>query len=159
MCPTCGKSYGKRKRCYSCQPGGSPRAGEDRVCKECRKGFYVPRWKINETRYRAGLYCSKACLHESLRLNGEDNSRWARRIFTAYGLSVAEFQAMEARQNGLCAICSGLPNGPGTRLHVDHCHETNKVRGLLCAKCNTAIGLLNEDAALFAAATHYLRTK
>jgi hypothetical protein len=46
----------------------------------------------------------------------------------------------------VCAIC-GCTNG-ARRLSVDHDHETGKVRGLLCNKCNSAIGLLGEDASI-----------
>src|SRR5688572_1964204 len=53
-----------------------------------------------------------------------------------FGLTAEDFWAMLERQNGKCAICNGDPNGQG-RLHIDHDHETNRVRGLLCSRCNT----------------------
>jgi hypothetical protein len=63
---------------------------------------------------------------------------------------------MWAEQNGRCAICSTtLREGRGGAA-VDHCHRTGKVRGLLCSPCNTAIGKLREDPALFASALAYL---
>ena len=56
-----------------------------------------------------------------------------------------------------CAIC-GTTNGPGKRkLGVDHCHATELVRGVLCAACNTAIGLLGEDIGRLQAAMAYLQ--
>ena len=80
-----------------------------------------------------------------------------REMVRKYGLTMAEFEAMLASQGGVCAICGGPPNGPGKRYHVDHCHDTKKVRGLLCGKCNTAIGLLNHDPARLRAAAKYLK--
>ena len=74
-----------------------------------------------------------------------------------YGIDQAQLDAMIERQSGLCAICGGPPNGPGKRLHIDHCHDTNKVRGLLCGKCNTAIGLLDHDPDRLRAAVKYLK--
>lgn len=60
-----------------------------------------------------------------------------------YGMTLSQFDAMAEAQNGVCAICRRPdPNG---RLHIDHIHGTKIVRELLCKKCNTAIGLLDED--------------
>lgn len=59
-------------------------------------------------------------------------------------------------QNHRCAICGGERTGPGTRLHIDHCHKTGKVRGLLCSKCNTVIGLAGEDPVRLMNAALYL---
>lgn len=57
-------------------------------------------------------------------------------------------------QNGKCAICKKEPNG--IRLGVDHNHNTGNIRGLLCFKCNSAIGLLGEDMERLLAAINYL---
>ena len=62
-----------------------------------------------------------------------------------YGLSREAYQALLESQNGVCAICKEK-NGRGTeKLAVDHNHKTNKVRGLLCFKCNVSLGYLAED--------------
>lgn len=74
---------------------------------------------------------------------------WRRR---QYGISDVQFAEMFAAQGGLCAICKLEMNPP----HVDHDHETGKVRSLLCGKCNKAIGLFNESAELLKAAQDYL---
>ena len=75
-----------------------------------------------------------------------------------YGLTRQELDALIAKQRGKCAICNGDPNGAGTRLHVDHCHDSKRVRGLLCGKCNTAVGLLDDDPARAEALAKYLRS-
>jgi hypothetical protein len=65
---------------------------------------------------------------------------------------------MEVDQGGVCAICGGLPhpNHNGSRLQVDHCHDTGAVRNLLCGNCNTMIGLAGHDPARLLAAAKYL---
>lgn len=78
-------------------------------------------------------------------------------MLRAYGLTPDDFNRILAAQDGLCAICRGGPNGAGKRLHVDHCHDSKKIRGLLCAKCNTAIGLLDDDPERAEAVAAYLR--
>jgi hypothetical protein len=71
-----------------------------------------------------------------------------------YGISVQEHAAMMARQNGRCAICQRKPSGD--TLCIDHCHETGKVRGLLCRKCNTGLGCYDDDPAFARKAAAYL---
>jgi hypothetical protein len=83
------------------------------------------------------------------RLNGERRSRGWRK----YGLVAADYERMLAAQGGVCAICKRK----GKRwLCVDHCHETQAVRGLLCDKCNTALGFFGDDADRMRAAGEYL---
>jgi hypothetical protein len=68
-----------------------------------------------------------------------------------YGLTEAERDAMIASQRGLCAIClDALP------VHVDHCHKTGRVRGVLCFNCNSAIGKLGDDPDAVRRAAAYL---
>lgn len=59
-------------------------------------------------------------------------------------------------QNGVCAICNQI-NINGRKLSVDHNHKTGKFRGLLCLKCNLAIGYLQEDVSLFEKSIEYLK--
>lgn len=56
-------------------------------------------------------------------------------------------------QNGVCAICKFKPK---TVFHVDHCHSTGKVRGLLCINCNMALGLLKDNKMFLSQAIDYL---
>jgi len=72
-----------------------------------------------------------------------------------FGLTEAEYDELLADQGGGCAIC-GEPPADGVSLHVDHDHDTGAVRGLLCMRCNNALGLFREDAALLTEAAHYL---
>ena len=76
----------------------------------------------------------------------------------AYGLGFKEYEEMLFSQNGVCAICSGEPpkNQHKTRLNIDHCHSTGKIRGLLCDACNRAIGLLKDSPDLLNKAISYL---
>ena len=72
------------------------------------------------------------------------------------GMGMEEFNLESATQEGLCKICQKPQTNGFERLCVDHDHETMQFRGLLCSKCNTAIGLLHEDPALFQRAHDYL---
>lgn len=65
-----------------------------------------------------------------------------------YGIGEAEFQRLLALQGGKCALCPVIFSLEGSRrnLCVDHDHDTGQVRGLLCARCNTSIGQLGDNA-------------
>ena len=79
----------------------------------------------------------------------------AQHLAKTYGISVERYDEMFKSQNGGCAICSGQ-NLDGKRLYVDHNHTTGAVRGLLCGKCNNAIGLFKESPDILTAAWAYL---
>lgn len=73
-----------------------------------------------------------------------------------YGLTESQYDAMLAAQRGVCAICCGT-DPKGRRLVVDHSHATLKVRGLLCVKCNSGIGMFDEDSRSLLHAVEYLK--
>lgn len=72
-----------------------------------------------------------------------------------YNISLSDYESMYEKQNGKCAICLIDSNS----LHVDHCHKTNKIRGLLCGNCNKALGLLKDNTDNFLRAMDYLNEK
>ena len=78
-----------------------------------------------------------------------------------YGITLDEYDQIREQQFGVCAICgkpetAKYPDGTIRRLSVDHDHETGKVRGLLCSRCNQGIGLMEESTATLASAINYL---
>jgi hypothetical protein len=62
-----------------------------------------------------------------------------------------------SKQKGCCTICGRHESEFKRRLNIDHDHETNKLRGLLCSNCNAGIGNLQDDAELLLKAYNYLR--
>jgi hypothetical protein len=79
----------------------------------------------------------------------------------AYGLTQAEFDFLLAMQGGACAICHEALDNRGLRAHVDHDHaypvgDVRGVRGILCHRCNTGIGLLGNEPAAYENASLYL---
>ena len=74
-----------------------------------------------------------------------------------YGITLVEYNAMWAEQEGYCLICNEHEDEvKGYGLVVDHNHETNEVRGLLCGSCNAAIGLLKDSPLILESAVAYL---
>jgi hypothetical protein len=77
----------------------------------------------------------------------------------SYGLTGSQYNTLFLFQQGFCKICGKHQNEFKHALAVDHCHKTNKVRGLLCGNCNTGIGQLKDDVRLLQSAIDYLNTK
>jgi len=69
-----------------------------------------------------------------------------------YGLSLEEIRAGVALQGGVCCLC----RRPLDRVVVDHCHRTGKVRGFVCYRCNTGLGLFDDDPLLIRRALEHL---
>ena len=73
-----------------------------------------------------------------------------------YGLSYEQYVEMFSRQNGRCAVCRCELVLDGRHTHIDHSHDTDQLRELLCHGCNTALGLLDEDPSRVRALADYV---
>ena len=64
-----------------------------------------------------------------------------------YSMSLDQYDALLKAQNNCCATCKSSEPGGRSKIyfHVDHCHKTGKVRGLLCSACNQALGLIKDN--------------
>lgn len=71
-----------------------------------------------------------------------------------FGIDLDAYNELYKKQNKVCAICK--THETKNRLHVDHCHKTGKVRGLLCGRCNTALGSFQDNLKWLQAAIDYL---
>jgi hypothetical protein len=109
--------------------------------------------------------CQPKIMADWRRANPERNRRKVRldnlrrRLGGWFNLEI--YESMLAAQGGVCDIC-GKPEkrtyrGKVLPLHVDHDHETGKVRALLCCNCNSMIGFSGDDPAMLLAAVEYLR--
>ncbi len=77
-----------------------------------------------------------------------------------YGISLDEYQQKLENQNYSCKICGSKvaqESNPDRNFAVDHCHTTGKVRGLLCIKCNTGLGMFKDNSDLIIAAYNYIK--
>lgn len=102
----------------------------------------------------------RACRYAQRKARGrretpEQHRKWS--LKSAYGMTLDEYAGMVAAQGGSCQICQEPP-GESSKwiLHVDHCHATGRIRGLLCSPCNIAIGLLKDSPLVIERAKQYL---
>lgn len=88
-----------------------------------------------------------------------DRHRRKSHLRKQYNITPEEFDRILRDQGGVCAICGDPPgDSRGFRPHVDHCHSTGRVRGILCGRCNIGIGQFQDDPELVAKALAYLES-
>jgi len=84
--------------------------------------------------------------------------RLAANLWFRYRLTLEGFHALLQQQGGKCAVCQISIVG-SRAAHVDHCHESKIIRGLLCARCNRALGLFGDNTAILKQAIIYLTNR
>ena len=83
--------------------------------------------------------------HRENRKNNPAKVR-AMHLKSNYGITLETYETMLTSQDGVCAACGRSPEQERHKvLHVDHCHNSEVIRGLLCSRCNTALGLVEDD--------------
>lgn len=80
----------------------------------------------------------------------------AKRLKKRYNIDMSQYRAILNKQNHCCAICKKHESEVALALHVDHNHANGKVRGMLCASCNQALGLLKDNPDLCRLAAIYI---
>jgi hypothetical protein len=117
-------------------------------CKQCELKA--------DTRYKDNSEKEKQRVQTWRKTQGNDLKntyrKWA--LKKNYNLTLEEYNLKLQEQNGVCAICKTPPNKK--QLAVDHCHKTGKIRKLLCANCNTALGLLYDDINIITSLRNYI---
>lgn len=130
-------------------------------CKEYKDAASFPpaRFKTNGGRVQC-RQCNQAKGKEHYAKHGRkknyDRDR-AWQLKKIYGITTEDYNSMLAAQGGRCATCGSLPDKRA--LDVDHCHTTGKVRGLLCAHCNTTLGKVRDDPKILQSMIDYLTVK
>ena len=88
-----------------------------------------------------------------------DRKKWRaskEKLLKRYGLTLLEYYMLLEQQGYRCPICSDWLRPEGGDLHIDHCHKTGKVRGILHDACNRFLGFAHDDMTFLANAIDYL---
>lgn len=132
------------------------------LCRRCGETKPAEAFHRNKTKESGRQSQCAACVNERVKAWYDRTAGKATRnaqLKRNFGISQAEYDALLVAQGGVCAIClSGEPGGRyGATFSVDHDHRTGVVRGLLCQRCNMALGQLEDDIGRLEAAITYLR--
>jgi len=107
-------------------------------CKQCMQAKASRRWRNDPEFKKRGT---------------DRNRRWQRQNF--YGLSIEDEILLQTKQNNACAICQKKFKTDAD-YHVDHCHATKKIRGLLCSGCNRGLGCFQDNPIALRQAANYV---
>ena len=122
--------------------------------------FYKIRVKRKDGTYRESHrsmcnFCDRS--RKSKRDRRTKKERAEQHLFSKYKMTPEEFTFLLESQENKCAICeTSDPGGRYNKFHVDHCHKTEKVRGLLCHRCNYALGYFQDNSSNLLRAIQYL---
>ncbi|RPE45190.1 recombination endonuclease VII [Streptomyces sp. Ag109_O5-1] len=116
-------------------------AGHKR-CPQCEVVKPHSEWERNKSSSDGWASYCRACRAERNRVSY---------VKRKYGLTEVERDALIASQRGVCCICLSAPAA-----HVDHCHETGRVRGVLCFSCNAALGQFKDQPEVIRRAAAYV---
>lgn len=125
------------------------RDGYQTYCRACHN-------KMQREKYQADPQAKlKRQMRERKRKSLNPLAKKDAELKRLYGISVETYLDILGAQNGVCKICN---NDCKTKysLSVDHNHQTGKVRGLLCNRCNRAIGMFEDSPHLLRSAAKYL---
>ena len=121
--------------------------GKDTLCKECNR-LRVKSWRKSNPEKRK---------LQAKRESGSDKIYNRRKHLKAnYGITVEDYDAMYEAQQGYCDICKIHQSETPKKFHVDHCHTTGKIRGLLCPECNHLLGRARDTRSILQNAISYL---
>ncbi len=131
---------------------GTP-SGICRYCKICTtKRRQESRLRKKENRLKCRMGFRKDMTPEELKRHTKDSF-----LKRQYGITIQDYDKILAEQNGGCAICGRSGDKMFKGLFVDHDHRTDKIRGLLCHGCNSALGLFRDDPEVLQKAFMYIR--
>lgn len=134
-----------------------PKRTGQKWCRKCQDFRPLGSFQVCRTA-PDGLQSLCAACNKAVQTAWRNANREKRRdyqlksLLKKFKVTVQDYQNMLHAQNSACAVCqqpeSTTWRGTKRSLAIDHCHKTGKIRGLLCTKCNTALGLLKENAAV-----------
>lgn len=142
------------RRYSTCRPCAAKRANEwywkHRDAQVAKRAAH---YRANRTEILAKQKANRDRYRERRRASGRKHRLWSN-----YGITQEEYDALLAAQNGVCAICCAIEESERWSVfHVDHSHRTGRVRGLLCSSCNRGLGYFHDDPAYLEGAAAYLR--
>ena len=108
-----------------------------------------PEIKARNAKYKKEYYQRPEVKKKSVKRHRETG------LLRKYGITFEQKQTMTKSQNGKCAICGCKLNNDAST-HVDHDHETKKIRGILCGQCNRGLGCFKDNVRFLLSAVAYL---
>lgn len=123
-----------------------------RECTTCKKFKDASQFYLTKDKRSLGGIAMRSKCKQC-----DEERKYKAFIKRTYDITFEDYESLLKSQNGCCAICkSRIGNSRTSRLFVDHCHNTMKVRGLLCSSCNHGLGQFKDSPKLLRRAIEYL---
>lgn len=130
-----------------------------KICSHCEKEKSLKDFKKNKDGKLGRYSLCKDCQSNRDKTRYTNGDSYAVRLKKLYGLSSDEYEQLYLEAEGKCQSCGVKEVELSRRLAVDHCHNSGIVRGLLCGKCNTALGQLDDNLEKIASLYSYLKER
>ena len=129
-----------------------------KICTQCHKEKSLTDFYKRKNRASGYLSECKECTKSRSLKRYKENPDIVndKRAANTYGISYEQVVSMREEANGRCQICDREGLKHHSRLVIDHCHKTNKVRGLICNKCNTILGYCDDNPDILNKLSTYL---
>jgi hypothetical protein len=141
------KRDGLRSSCLECSKLNNYTSildGTKKVCPSCKQEKEKTEFSLaKNSKDGLQIYCKLCCVEKNQKKK--------------YGIDFDDYKRMYEKQKGLCAICNNPIGFRHRDTHVDHCHKSSKVRGLLCYLCNLGLGTFRDNTTYLQMAIKYLR--
>ena len=125
-----------------------------KTCSKCNVELTNLNWWLSWQKQRTNICIS--CGRTANKIYDTKENAKNRKLKLLFNITLDEYNDLLKNQNNKCAICKSTnPSGKGN-FHVDHCHKTGKIRGLLCHHCNLGLGNFKDDTELLNIAIEYL---
>lgn len=143
---------------------------DKKLCSRCKEEKEITEYYLSKGRYSSACKSCKSNMYKDWEKRNpekrkeiherhyEKTARW-HVLKYKYGITKEDYEKMLLLQNGKCAICgtTNSRHNKSNNLLVDHCHDSLKVRGLLCNRCNTTLGLVNDNIDILSKMIDYLK--
>jgi hypothetical protein len=162
------------------QTGGVEHKLKTQLCSKCEIEKPLDDFSVDRSR-KTGIHSHcKACQSARIRAKRKNDTEWRNAqveksrqykilhpekykqsvrnsvLKAKYGMTTEDYEALFDSQGRLCAVCKSPKSRGFGRMHVDHCHKTGNVRGILCQPCNTSLGKCNDDPEILRKLAEYL---
>ncbi len=137
---------------------------ESKLCRRCSQVQPLIRFSRNRTAPDGLRSECKSCRAKADVLYTREARHGTRlriiKLRERYRMSLEDFEQLLEQQGRACAICqTSKPGGRWNQFVVDHCHETGRVRGILCSRCNRGLGALGDTPAVIEQALNYVKER
>ena len=128
-----------------------------KTCRKCSRTYEIGEFHKHPSNKDGRHNWCRHCVNANRGTRGTPEGRRRSKLRCLYGMELEHYELFRQKAGYKCEVC-GKPeeDNRNGKLYIDHCHDTQRVRGLLCNSCNRALGYMGDDIDRMKAAIAYL---